>query len=79
MLASNAPRVKWEAAKVVANIAHRFPKRLSALLKALLAIAILRSAHNRTLLPAIHALVERERDAAIRKTYKKALERGLLA
>lgn len=29
MLAENAPRVKWESAKVIGNIAHLFPTKLS--------------------------------------------------
>lgn len=29
MLADNAPRVKWESARVIGNIAHRFPTKLN--------------------------------------------------
>ncbi len=28
MLTENAPRIKWESAKVIGNIAHLFPKKL---------------------------------------------------
>lgn len=36
-LAHKAPRVKWESAKVIGNIAHCFPTRLEEAVKALLA------------------------------------------
>ncbi|MFO0858386.1 MAG: hypothetical protein U0640_13650 [Phycisphaerales bacterium] len=36
-LLDEAPRVKWESAKVVRNIAHRFPARLADAIKNLLA------------------------------------------
>lgn len=38
-LAERAPRVKWEAAKVVANIAHRHPRLLDKAIPGLLANA----------------------------------------
>ena len=37
MLAENAPRVKWESAKVVGNIAHLFPTKLNKAISNLLA------------------------------------------
>lgn len=39
-LAEDAPRVKWEAAKVVANIAHLHPKLLGKAIPGLLANAV---------------------------------------
>lgn len=38
-LAENAPRVKWESAKVVGNIAHLFPAKLNKVISNLLANA----------------------------------------
>ena len=93
-LLDEAPRVKWESAKVVANIAHLYPEKLTAATKNLLAnsehsgtvvrwsvaralgeIVKLRTKHNRTLVPAIEALSEREKDdKAIRKIYQTALK-----
>lgn len=35
-LTAKAPRVKWEAAKVIGNIAHRYPNQLSEAIKHLL-------------------------------------------
>ena len=37
MLEENAPRVKWESAKVIANIANRFPEKLDVPIRKLLA------------------------------------------
>jgi HEAT repeat protein len=36
-LGSKAPRVKWESARVIANVAHRFPSRLPEAIPGLLA------------------------------------------
>jgi HEAT repeat protein len=36
-LTENAPRIKWESAKVVGNIAHRFPSKLNKAIRNLLA------------------------------------------
>ena len=36
-LTENSPRVKWESAKVIGNVAHLFPKKLSKVISNLLA------------------------------------------
>lgn len=96
-LLDGAPRVKWESAKVVRNIAHRFPERLVEPIKnlransahegtvvrwsaagALSAIVELRTKHNRELVPALEAILEREEDQAIKKIYQAALRRAAL-
>lgn len=92
-LTDKAPRVKWESAKVVGNIAHLFPTKLNNPLANLLknteydgtvvrwsaAYAIgeivkLKTKHNKDLIPAIEAILKRNKDNAIKKIYEKALK-----
>jgi hypothetical protein len=95
-LLDEAPRVKWESAKVVANIAHLYPERLADAVKNLLAnaehagtvvrwsaaralaeIVKLRTMHNRTLVPAIEAILKHhDEDTAIVKIYQSALTKA---
>ena len=94
-LLDEAPRVKWESAKVVGNIAHRFPERLADAVRnlransehsgtvvrwsaafALGAIVTLRTRHNKELVPAIEAILNRnDEDKAIKKIYQAALRK----
>lgn len=93
-LAEKAPRVKWESAKVVGNIAHLFPSKLDpAILNlltntehegtvvrwsaayALAAILMLRTKHNKELLPAAVAICEREEKNSIKKIYQAAIKK----
>ena len=92
-LVDKAPRVKWESARVIGNIAHLYPGKLDKAIANLLTnseaagtvvrwsaayalgeIVKLRTKHNRDLVPAIEAIVRREKDNAIRKIYQAALE-----
>lgn len=93
-LLDEAPRVKWESAKVVANIAHLHPGRLTDSVRNLLAnsehsgtvvrwsavralgeIVKLRTRHNRTLIPALEALLKRgDEDRAVVKICQSALK-----
>lgn len=92
-LTEEAPRVKWESARVIANIAHLFPSKLDEAIKnllvnteysgtvvrwsaagALAAIVILKTKHNKNLVPAIEAICKWEKDNAIKKIYSKALK-----
>lgn len=92
---SEAPRVRWESAKVVKNIAHRFPAKLAEAINNLLAnsehqgtvvrwsaagalgaIVELGTKHNKDLVPAIEARLERgDEDQAIKKIYRAALKK----
>lgn len=92
-LTDKAPRVKWESAKVVGNIAHLFPTKLNKPLANLLTntecdgtvvrwsaayaigeIVKLKTKHNKDLIPAIEAILKRNKDNAIKKIYEKALK-----
>lgn len=92
-LAAKAPRVKWESAKVIGNIAHRFPGKLDEAVKGLLdnsehegavvrwsaAFALgeilkMKTALNKTLIPAAEAICRREEKNSIRKIYADALK-----
>lgn len=92
-LGSKSPRVKWESAKVIGNIAHRFPGALKPAVTNLLVntehdgtvvrwsaafalgeILKLKLPLNKTLVPAIDAIVRREEKNSIRKIYEKALK-----
>jgi HEAT repeat protein len=95
MLTDKAPRVKWESARVIGNIAHLFPSKLNKAITNLLinaeddgtvvrwaaAFALgeilkLKTKHNKTLLPAIEALCNREKDNAIKKKYLDAIKKA---
>jgi HEAT repeat protein len=91
-LSDEAPRVKWESAKVIGNIAHLFPDKLDKAISKLLTnteysgtvvrwsaafalgeIVKLKTKQNKDLIPAIEAIIKRDKDNAIRKIYQKAL------
>lgn len=92
-LFERAPRVKWESAKVIGNIAHLYPGKLDRAVANLLTnsesngtvvrwsaafalsqIVKLRTKRNRDLVPAVAAIVRREKDNAIRKIYLAVLK-----
>jgi hypothetical protein len=94
MLTEKAPRVKWESAKVIGNIAHLFPAKLKKVIANLLEnaeydgtvvrwaasfalseILKLKTNHNKTLLPTIEAICDREQDNAIKKKYLDAIKK----
>ena len=93
-LCENAPRIKWESAKVIGNIVHLFPTRLDQAISNLLtnsendgtvvrwatAIALgeilkLKTKHNKTLLPAIESICDREQDNGVKKKYLNAIKK----
>ena len=93
-LTEKAPRVKWESARVIGNIAHLFPEKLNKVITNLLTnaeydgtvvrwaaafalgeILKLKTKHNKTLLPAIEIICEREKDNAIKKKYFEAIKK----
>jgi len=95
MLTDKAPRVKWESARVIGNIAHLFPTKLSKPITNLLTnseydgtvvrwaaayalgeIVKLKTKHNKDLLPAIEAILNREQDNAIKKKYADAIKKA---
>lgn len=95
MLTDKAPRVKWESARVIGNIAHLFPTKLSKPINNLLTnseydgtvvrwaasyalgeILKLKTKHNKELLPAIEAILHREKDNAIKKKYLDAIKKA---
>jgi HEAT repeat protein len=95
MLTDKAPRVKWESAKVIGNIAHLFPTKLNKPITNLLTnseydgtvvrwaaayalgeIFKLKTNHNKDLLPAIEAILNREQDNAIKKKYLDAIKKA---
>lgn len=97
-LNAKAPRIKWESAKVIGNIAHLYPKKLNQAIAGLLIntedkgtvvrwaaayalseILKLKGSNNKSLLPAIEAIVQREENNGVKKHYLlaiKKLERG---
>jgi HEAT repeat protein len=94
MLTDKAPRVKWESARVIGNIAHIFPTKLQKPIIHLLTntenegtvvrwassyalgeIIQLKTKHNKTLIPAIEAILDREQDNTIKKKYLAALKK----
>jgi hypothetical protein len=91
-LKEDAPRIKWEAAKVISNTAPLFPKFLKTAVPVLLGnsshkgnvvrwsaatalakIIALKKSLNSELIPKVEAILEWEKDNAIRKIYQKAL------
>jgi HEAT repeat protein len=94
-LSDEAPRVKWEAAKVIGNIAHLFLSKLDEAINGLLInseypgtvvrwsaahalakIIALKTKHNTELIPAVHAIVKREEDNAIKKIYLAGIKKA---
>jgi len=93
-LTEKAPRVKWESAKVVGNIAHLFPNELDEAIRNLLVnsehsgtvvrwsaafglgeIIKMKTALNKSLIPAIEAICQHEEKNSIRKIYLAALKK----
>jgi len=94
MLTEKAPRVKWESAKVIANIAKIFPEKLDIAIDRLLVnsayngtvvrwatayalgeILNLKTKHNKTLLPKMEALFEKETEKGVKKKYSDAIKK----
>jgi hypothetical protein len=95
-LKENAPRIKWEAAKVISNTAQLFPTLLKTAVPVLLGtsshkgnvvrwsaatalaqIIALKKSLNSELIPKVEAILEWEKDNAIRKIYQKALAENM--
>ncbi len=93
-LQEDEPRIKWESARVIGNIAKLFPASLSKAIDHLLinathsgtvvrwssAFALgeilkLKTADNKTLLPAIESLSLKETDGGVQKKYHDALKK----
>lgn len=93
-LKDEEPRVKWESAKVIGNIAKLFPNQLDKAISKLLPntentgtvvrwatayalaeILKLKTENNKTLLPALAALCEKEEDNGVKKKYLDALKK----
>lgn len=93
-LKDQEPRVKWESAKVIGNIAKLFPAQLDDAVKQLLInasyngtvvrwatayalaeILKLKTDLNKSLLPAVALLCEKEEDNAVKKKYLDALKK----
>jgi len=93
-LSDREPRVKWESAKVIGNIAKQFPTQLDesilglllnaknkgtvvrwASAYALAEILKLKTKTNKTLLPEIERLLEKEEDNGVKKKYLDALKK----
>lgn len=96
LLNAKAPRVKWESARVIGNIAQRYPEKLDAAIAKLLintedkgtvvrwsaAFALgeilkLKTAHNKDLLPAVNAIMQREEKNSIKKIYQAAMKKSV--
>jgi HEAT repeat protein len=94
-LTEKTPRVKWESAKVIGNIAHLYPKKLEKAIANLLTnaedsgtvvrwsaafalgqIIKMKSSLNKSLMPAIESLAEKEERNSIRKIYLDALKKS---
>lgn len=94
-LKAKAPRLKWEAAKTIGNIAPLYPARLNKAITHLLEnsesdgtvvrwasayalgeIVKMKTTKNKTLVPAIEAIVKREEKNSIRKIYEAALKKA---
>lgn len=92
-LASDAPKVKWESARVIGNTVHIFSHKLEDAIKyllensehsgtvvrwsaafALAQILKLQTKHNKELLPAIEAIINREEKDSIKKIYLAAVK-----
>jgi hypothetical protein len=93
-LKENAPRIKWESAKVIGNIAHLYPNKLDEAIKNLLVntesngtvvrwsaafalgeILKLHTSINKTLIPTIKTICDREEKISIKKIYLSALKK----
>lgn len=93
-LKDEEPRVKWESAKVIGNIAKLFPNQLDKAISKLLPnaentgtvvrwattyalaeILKLKTENNKTLLPILAALCEKEEDNGVKKKYLNALKK----
>ena len=92
-LSEKAPRIKWESAKVVGNIAHLFPSKLDNAVNSLIVntehtgtvvrwsaayalgeILKIDTILNKTLLPTVAAIAEREEKNSIKKIYQAAIK-----
>jgi len=95
-LTAKAPRVKWESARVIGNIAHLFPAKLDESITNLLAntehpgtvvrwssafalgeIIKLKTKHNKTLIPAVEQICEKEEKNSIKKIYQAAVKKAV--
>jgi HEAT repeat protein len=93
-LTNKAPRVKWESARVIGNIAYLFPSKLDEAMNYLIAntehsgtvvrwsaafalgeILKLNTKINKTLLPSIEAICEKEGKNSIKKIYLAAIKK----
>lgn len=93
-LKNEEPRIKWESAKVIGNVAKLFPEELEKAIKnllpnaentgtvvrwasayALAEILKLKTDNNKTLLPKIEKLSEKEEDNGVNKKYLDALKK----
>jgi hypothetical protein len=93
-LKNDEPRVKWESAKVIGNIAKIFPTQLEKCINnllpnaektgtvvrwatayALTEILKLKTELNKTLLPKIERLCDKEEDNGVKKKYLDALKK----
>jgi hypothetical protein len=83
-LKDEEPRIKWESAKVIGNIAKLFPTQLDKAITNLLPNAAnagtveilkLKTDHNHKLLPKIEALCEKEEDNGVKKKYLEAIKK----
>lgn len=94
-LADDAPRVKWEAAKVIGNIAPLYKTKLDDAISGLLIntdysgtvvrwsaahalskILACKTKRNEELIPAIEAIIKREKDNSIKKIYLIGLKKA---
>ena len=94
-LTARAPRVKWESARVIANVAGQFQGRLHEAVPNLLAntedpgtvvrwsaatalasIVKLKTPLNKTLIPALESLAEKEEKNSIRKIYLDGIKKA---
>lgn len=94
-LSEKAPRIKWEAARVIGNSIHLFPAKIKTAVPALLdntehegtvvrwsaayalsQIILLKTAINKTLVPAAEAIIRREEKNSIQKIYLAAIKKA---
>ena len=94
MLAESAPKVKWESARAIGNIAHLYPLKLKKAISNLLinseydgivvrwasALALgeilkLKTNHNKTLIPTLESIYEKEKDSDVKKKYLDAIKK----
>jgi len=93
-LSAKAPRIKWEAAKVIGNTIEEHPKQIASAVKklfdntehegtvvrwsaafALGEILKMKTGINKTLVPAIEAVIAAEEKNSIKKIYQAALKK----